>query len=297
MKAKKIALTSYVIIFFACVWSCSNTAYMYMGSEYQKAMETFKYQLGNGKTYSYTGEFQGEQAVVSVGENGEILNISQENAQEKETTGEAPQEASEKLAYLTFDDGPSPRTEEILDILKKQEVKATFFVISGDNKYGEYMVRAAQEGHSIGVHSHCHRYKQIYKSVEDYLSDFSLCYDFISEKTGHQPTIFRFPGGSVNNFNTATRKSIVQEMSRRGFVYFDWNVESGDSEKLSGDSIYNNVINGCENRNRAVILMHDSINKKTTVEALERVIISLKEKGYTFCTLSNEVKPMIFKMK
>jgi len=159
------------------------------------------------------------------------------------------------------------------------------------------MQRAVEEGHSIGVHSASHKYKEIYRSVDAYLSDFTECYDYIYNATGFSPTIFRFPGGSVNNYNSATCKDIAQEMARRGFIYFDWNVESNDSSSnQSADTIYSNVINGCKGKNRAVVIMHDSIGKKTTVQALERIIAKLKEDGWNFAALTNEVRPVIFRM-
>ena len=87
-------------------------------------------------------------------------------------------------------------------------------------------------------------------------------------------------------------------MGRRGYIYFDWNVESGDSTKGAGSSeIYNNVINGCKGKKRAVIIMHDSATKQSTVSALDDIITTLKAEGWQFAPLTNEVKPMIFRMK
>ena len=202
------------------------------------------------------------------------------------------------MVYLTFDDGPSPRTGEILDILKKHDVKATFFVIKNKDEYIPYMKRAAEEGHSIGVHSYTHKYKEIYASIDAYLADFTRCYDYIYRNTGYSATIYRFPGGSVNNHNRPTRKEIAAEMSRRGYIYFDWNVESGDSASgISRNTIYNNVIDGCKGKKRAVIIMHDSTGKNSTVQALDDIITTLKADGWQFAPLTNEVKPVIFRMK
>jgi len=148
------------------------------------------------------------------------------------------------------------------------------------------------------VHSASHKYKEIYKSVDAYLQDFTLCYDYIQNNTGYSPTIFRFPGGSVNNYNKNIRRDIVREMTRRGFIYFDWNVESNDSSSgMSADAIYKNVIEGCKGKQRAVIVMHDSFTKNTTVRALDRIITALKEDGWKFATLNNEIKPVIFRLK
>ena len=205
---------------------------------------------------------------------------------------------STKIAYLTFDDGPSHRTGEILDILKQENIKATFFVLKTKDEYIPYLKRAAEEGHTIGVHSASHKYKEIYASVDAYLADFTECYNFIYENTGVEPTIFRFPGGSVNNYNQATCKDIAREMARRGFIYFDWNVESADSgNNLSANTIYNNIINGCKGKSRAVVIMHDSNSKTSTVEALPAVIKQLKADGWQFAALTNQVRPIVFRMK
>ena len=275
MRNKTYALTTYILIFFACIWSASGRAQAANSGEYSTHMKKLAYQLAYADTYSPVySSFAGE---VS-----ETATTTEEN----------------KMVYLTFDDGPSPRTPEILDILKKQDVKATFFVINSKEEYIPYLQRAVEEGHTVGVHSASHKYKEIYQSVDAYLDDFTKCYKFISDNTGYEPTIFRFPGGSVNNYNSSVRADIAQEMTRRGFIYFDWNVESNDSRRnISDDSIFNNVIEGCKGKNRAVVIMHDSIGKKSTVQALEGIIIKLKEDGWQFAVLTNEIKPVIFRMK
>ncbi len=275
MKNRIAVSFAYIIILFITVWQGENIMNLNQKGEYAKTMEKYMYQLGYTQTYSPV--------------------YPQNNAGILPTVTESD---TLQTAYLPFDDGPTPRTAEILDILKDNNVKATFFVIKAKDEYTQYMQRAVAEGHVIGVHSATHKYNQIYKSVDSYLEDFTYCYDYITNRTGYTPTIFRFPGGSVNNYNANSRRDIVAEMSRRGFVYFDWNVESGDSaNKVSSDIIYNNVINGCKGKKRAVIIMHDAINKQTTVQALKNIIPALKQDGWTFATLTNEVKPMIFKMK
>ncbi len=270
---KKNIIGIYLAIFLICAVYCSTNISPENQSEFDRQIEMYRYQLDY--TFTYSPDFSNK-----------VLQVDE------------PEEPKQKVAYLTFDDGPTPRTSEILDILKEHNIKATFFVIRNKDEYTSYMKRAAEEGHTVAVHSSSHKYKEIYRSVDDYLEDFTRCFDYIYDATGIRPTIFRFPGGSVNNYNSHSRRDIVAEMTRRGFVYFDWNVESGDSRSgMSADTIYNNVIKGCKNRRRRVIIMHDSINKKTTVEALKRIIPKLKEDGWSFAALDNEVKPMIFKMK
>lgn len=277
MKIRMKAAAVYRAIFSVRLIACAGKIKQENDSRYTAVIETFTYQLNYENTYS---------PVFS-----RFTGVLQEMAQEEQPMGS-------KTAYLTFDDGPSPRTDEILDILSRHGIKATFFVVVNKDEYIPYMIRAVNEGHTIGVHSASHKYKEIYRSVDDYLQDFTQCYDYINTHTGYSPTIFRFPGGSVNNYNRSTRKDIVREMIRRGFVYFDWNVESNDSASgMSADAIYKNVMEGCKGKQRAVILMHDSFTKNTTVTALERIINDLKKDGWDFAVLNNEVKPVIFRMK
>lgn len=203
--------------------------------------------------------------------------------------------------YLTFDDGPSDRTLEILDILADYDIKATFFFCGGTDEHSkEIMKRVADEGHTVGIHSISHDYGKIYESVESYLADFNETYTCVYEATGVKPRIFRFPGGSINNYNRFTYMQIIAEMTRRGFVYYDWNVSGEDAVKgADWTSIYNNVLNGVKanTSDRAIVLLHDSRQKEATVNVLEDVINELLDDGYHFGQLDPSVKPVTFSYK
>ena len=182
----------------------------------------------------------------------------------------------DNAVYLTFDDGPSARTDEILEILDKYGVKATFFVV-GANEEGdlERMQKIVAAGHTLAIHSYSHDYKKIYASVEAYLEDFNQMFCQIYEATGVKPQIFRFPGGSVNSYNVGIHQQLIAEMTRRGFVYFDWNVANGDavfSKIQPSSALTANALKGVGTARRAIILMHDSSAKTTTVEALPAII-------------------------
>ncbi len=200
--------------------------------------------------------------------------------------------------YLTFDDGPSKNTEDILYILDRYNIKATFFFCGGTSEEAKARMKAvADAGHTIGIHSISHDYEKIYESVESYLADFNETYNCVYEATGVKPQIFRFPGGSINNYNRFTYMQIIAEMTRRGFVYYDWNVSGEDATKgADWTSIYNNVLTGIENNSadRAIVLLHDSEDKYATVTVLEDVIDALLAKGYTFGQLDPSVKPVTF---
>ncbi|WP_027399732.1 polysaccharide deacetylase family protein [Anaerovorax odorimutans] len=203
---------------------------------------------------------------------------------------------SSNTVYLTFDDGPSERTEEVLDILKEKNIKATFFVI-GKEGYEEkqLMRKIVDEGHTIGIHTYSHKYKEIYASVEAYLEDFNKIYNLIYETTNVKPEIFRFPGGSINIYNESINYEIVAEMTRRGFTYYDWNATGADaSNSATANSILTNAVNSSGGKDKIIMLLHDSQNKGDTVEILPALIDSLKSKGYKFDKLTRNVKPIAF---
>ncbi|MEZ3455633.1 MAG: polysaccharide deacetylase [Oscillospiraceae bacterium] len=200
--------------------------------------------------------------------------------------------------YLTFDDGPSDRTSDILEILDRYGIKATFFVCGGEDEKSQQLMRdIVNAGHTIGIHSISHDYEKIYSSVESYLDDFNETYMCVYNATGVKPQIFRFPGGSINNYNRFTYMQIIAEMTRRGFVYYDWNV-SGEDAVHGADwtSIYNNIMSGIKSNtaDRAIVLLHDSQSKENTVLVLEDIIDRLLEDGYKFDKLDNTVNPATF---
>lgn len=192
--------------------------------------------------------------------------------------------------YLTFDDGPSSITPQILDILKKYNIKATFFVINHDSSYDAYIKRAYEEGHTIAVHSYTHNYKTIYTSVNAYLNDFSLMREKIYKITGSYTNLFRFPGGSsntVSRFNRGIMTTLTSTMEKKGYVYFDWNVDSDDAGSAkNSETVYNNVVNSVGKFHSYVVLMHDFEGNYKTLNALENIIINLKNRGYQFDKLS-----------
>lgn len=202
-----------------------------------------------------------------------------------------------KVCYLTFDDGPSARTPEVLKILEEYGVKATFFVVGKDTEQSKQWLRdIAEAGHTIGVHSFTHDYREIYSSVEDYLDDFAKEYALIEEVTGIPPQIFRFPGGSINAYNGHIYQEIVAEMTRRGFVYFDWNRANGDAVRNSPSAavLTRNALDKLGTSSRVILLMHDSRSHANTVAALPAIIEGYRDAGYTLEALTPEVRPIVY---
>ncbi len=204
----------------------------------------------------------------------------------------------ENKVYLTFDDGPSERTVEILDVLAQRNIKATFFVVGSNLKSErgqEILRRIAEEGHTIGIHTDSHQYRSIYASVEAYLEDFEKVFRKVYEITGVKPEIFRFPGGSVNGYNGAIYQELIAEMMRRGFSYYDWNVSSADATgNIAASTIEKNCISGVRSYRRSIVLMHDSGAKNSTVQALPGVLDTLIAEGYKFAPLNRETMPVTF---
>lgn len=190
-----------------------------------------------------------------------------------------------KVIYLTFDDGPGPRTPELLDILKKYNVKATFFVVN--TGYIGTIKRAAEEGHSIAIHTKTHNFRKIYASENAYYEDLYAMQDIITAHTGKVTTLLRFPGGSSNTisrFNWGIMSRLTKSVVDNGFQYFDWNVDSNDAGGAStANEVFNNVINGVSKRQTSIVLQHDI--KGFSIDAVERIICWGLENGYTFLPL------------
>ena len=186
----------------------------------------------------------------------------------------------EKLkVYLTFDDGPSTNTQQILDILKQYNVKATFFVIGKtDDLSKEMYKKIVEEGHTLGMHSYSHKYSVIYDSMSAFEQDFNQIHDYLKEVTGVDCKYYRFPGGSSNEISNVNMAEFVRILNEKGITYFDWNVSAGDtSSDYTVDDVVTNVTEGVKRYKTSVVLLHDGDDKSTTVEALESLIQKLQQ--------------------
>lgn len=211
----------------------------------------------------------------------------EESVRDTETKAEEPAKinpvkSSGKKVYLTFDDGPSSNTDQILDILKDYDVKATFFVVGKtDERSVKAYQRIVEEGHTLAMHSYSHRYDEIYESKEAFARDLNSLQEYLYETTGVWPRIYRFPGGSSNTVSKVDMQELIEYLTDIGITYFDWNVASGDavSRTLPAETIVNNCLSGIEKQKESVILMHDASNKGTTIEALPQIIEAIHEQG------------------
>jgi len=203
------------------------------------------------------------------------LEAREQSAMEQASATEEPAKEATHKVYLTFDDGPSIYTNEILDILKQYDVKATFFVLGKESEESQKVLkRIVEEGHALGMHSYDHQYEKIYASREAFAEDFEKIRDYLFQVTGVESHLYRFPGGSSNTITNVDIHVFAEYLKEQNTVYYDWNVSSGDAAKvsLSAETIYENAIQGIENRPVSVILFHDAASRRTTVDALPMII-------------------------
>ena len=201
-----------------------------------------------------------------------------------------------KRVFLTFDDGPSKNTIEVLKILAQNQVTATFFVVASENNrpYLPLIVQEIDQGCQVALHSCTHDYRQIYRSTEAFWADIEELKEQLSDYLAvDEIDCIRFPGGSTN---TVSRKyggktimgQLKQQAEERGYHWIDWNVcaEDAAGRKPSAEQIYQNVISDVKNQKECGVLMHDTAATGTPVEALPRIIQWFKENGYVFCTVN-----------
>ena len=226
----------------------------------------------------------------------EKARIAEEKKQKQILKRELREKEGIKVAYLTFDDGPSANvTPQILDILDKYDIKATFFVVGKTDNYSKDIYRRiVDEGHSLGLHSYSHRYDLIYDSLDNFKYDLYKLQDFLYDVTDYKTNIYRFPGGSGNEVSKEDIKVFIEFLNENNITYFDWNVMNGDasSEGVTVEESYNNVINGVKIYRNSVVLMHDTNNQVSTVESLPLIIETLLEDDFEILPLSNHVKPI-----
>ena len=217
------------------------------------------------------------------------------------TTAAAPQTDGEgeypgcKKVYLTFDDGPSPNTTRILDILDQYGVKATFFTIcSPGEENEESLKRIVSSGNTLAIHSVSHEYSQVYASIDSFKEDVLDMQQWLYEQTGVTTWFYRFPGGSSNKVANCDISDCINFLNEQGFVYFDWNVSSGDASAkcVDKDTIVQNVLSEIGSREEYVVLMHDAGAKTTTVEALPEIIEYLQANDYMILPITANTKPV-----
>ena len=304
MKNKKIIILVLLFISFCFLLFCLFNFYKLYDSKI-KVYEKQKYTYENLKKENNKLKIE----IANETKRGEKLEDSYKSLNEKkeslekvinEKEAEKEREAKEqnqdytkkvtgKVIYLTFDDGPSNYTEDILNTLDKYDVKATFFVTCSGS-LDKHAKKIIEKGHTIGLHTCTHRYNIIYSSEENYFNDLNSISNKVEELTGYKSKYIRFPGGSSNTisrFNKGIMTRLTQKVTEDGYKYYDWNIDSGDAAGADKEGVYNNVISALKNHNYStnMVLMHDI--KVSTKDALDSIIKDALDMGYTFSNIND----------
>lgn len=245
--------------------------------------------IANNTNTTNTTETQSKPTENKTNENKTQTNKVSENktAESKTTTSNG-----KSIAYLTFDDGPSSITNSVLDILKKYNVKATFFVINSGSYNKTTLQREVNEGHTIGLHAYDHNYAIAYKDDNSYLDGIDKLRAKVKADTGFDSHYIRFPGGSSNTISKRYSKGIMSRITKiakqRGYKYYDWNVDDDDAGSArTADDCYNNVVKELRPNRSNIVLMHDFGTNKKILEALPRIIEYCQKNGYTMLPIDD----------
>ena len=203
---------------------------------------------------------------------------------------------SKPMVALTFDDGPSKTTPDVLSALNAAGVHATFFVVATgyNEKYLPLLTEAVSAGHQIALHSASHEYSDIYRSSDAYWEDIALLKERIAPYVDAESIRYlRFPGGSTNTVSRryggkGLMKQLKAEVEQKGWHWVDWNVCAEDAVggHPSAGTIYRNVVHETGQQTNCIVLMHDSSSTHTTAEALPDIIRWYADSGYTFLTVA-----------
>ena len=219
--------------------------------------------------------------------------INQEKEELEKKVFEYQVKSGTRVVYLTFDDGPSEYTQDILNILDKYNVKATFFVTCSDN-LEEFSKKIIEKGHTLALHTCTHKYSYVYSSVESYYEDLNNISNLVEKYTGVKSKYIRFPGGSSNTVSKAYSRGIMSILTNKvkedGYKYYDWNIDSNDAGGANSEQVYANVIGALQNSDRGVnmVLMHDT--KSATKDALDKIINDALNMGYAFSNINDYTK-------
>lgn len=279
-----VLLAVFLLLIILIIVGISRCALKKQSGTVGDAIETSTVTLGSGTT-----------SVPTPAPSASLVNVPAASSENNllsiiENSGE------KKHCYLTFDDGPTTNiTPQILDVLRRYNVKATFFQIGSLIKTNTSMARRVyEEGHLIANHSDGHNYAKLYVSTDTFMNEVNACYETIKDVTGEAEPfkLVRFPGGgfrSSDDSYSPVKQQCKEAMKDYGFYYCDWNTLNGDAEGKSkdADELLDYVIDSADGQDNIVILMHDAASKQATVDALPSIIEHFISKGYTFHRLDD----------
>lgn len=305
-KRKRVAIIKRIIVAFvimAIVVPSVFAAFLFVKLiNVEKQFDEFKADIYGTHTEDVLGA-EGANRIVNAGTlstlvaDRELLGLDGDivNDSEEEQKSDDPYAGKIKVC-LTFDDGPSYNTNKILDILNDYGVKATFFVNAHEG-FDEQYKRIVDEGHTLGMHSYSHSYRQLYSSLDSFAEDLYELQEFLAEKTGVVSNYYRFPGGSSNGVCHIDMKDCIEYLEAKGIEYYDWNASAQDA--VAGGSSATEIVNSIMNvislgeEDTYIILMHDAANKNTTVEALPIIIERLADmENVVIVPIDDNTKPV-----
>lgn len=201
------------------------------------------------------------------------------------------------VIYLTFDDGPSDITPEVLNVLKENDVKATFFIVDYSEEDKSKVQRIIEEGHTLGLHGMSHDYATIYSSLDAITENFIGLRNKILDDFNYSATYIRFPGGASNTISKNYCEGIMTEATNKveqeGFTYYDWNVDVDDAGSArTAERIYDNFVAGIAPKRENVVLMHDGYGHQATADALQKIIDYANDNGYVFSAITEDTIPV-----
>jgi peptidoglycan-N-acetylglucosamine deacetylase len=287
MKKKVVIIIAAFLLFtplaFAVGYQTASFIYEFKGTSLQY-QPTPRYSSGNSLEIE-----QKKQSSNS--------NIKPTSPNTTSITNKSSAQNSEKVVYLTFDDGPDLKvTPEILNVLKKYDVKATFFVVGNQIKgREEILTRIIEDGHSIGLHSWTHKYQSIYEKNENFISEMNNTFNEVKKVTGVETRIIRFPGGSSKRLTA----SLLDKLHSENFYIYDWNVTTGDGmyPKNSPEQLYKNLLSYNPKAPFRIVLMHNRGNNINTSKVLPKIIEHYQELGYRFNIIDENTPEYYFKIQ
>ena len=286
---KKIFIVLIIVIFLICVFFTTKNIIIIINEH--KAYKQYEAQLNALKHQDEERQrkLAEEQERIKKERNPVLTDEGRKNI-------ENIYKSDKKVAYLTFDDGPSPVTESILETLKQEKVKATFFVLGSNIDYRKEMVkRMYDEGHYVANHGYSHVYSKIYASPEAVLEEYNQTNEKIRNAIGnpeYNSHLFRFPGGLPGGKYAALKQEAKELLNQNDIVHVDWNTLNGDAETndLSPEFELQRLSETVGEKNSIVVLMHDAAHKSVTAETLPQIIAALREKGYEFKNFYSIIK-------
>ena len=289
MKGNFLKTVALLLIFLFCLCGCGK-------NESTQTNASAGESISSEYNYSSIEEISSNEAASEISSEAASLDDSsvQNNSSDNSSSVKSDNSSSsniyntqngEKICYLTFDDGPSKLTPQILSVLAKYDVKATFFVAGTSSL--EYVKNIQRAGHTIGLHTDTHDW-EIYKSETAYFTDLYEISNKVYNYVGFHSKIIRFPGGSSNKKSIDQCVGIMTKLTKKvemqGFVYVDWNVDSGDAsdKNVPKSKILSNIKAQSKDKDLVCVLMHDTTSKQTTLDALPEIIEYYKAEGYRF---------------